>query len=82
VTAIEWFALAVLGAAAVGSGVGLITFRCSASSDRSRSISAEKNRTTVRRVLELGAKVRAAREAGPAQPVTRDAKSRAANDHD
>ncbi|RKE36677.1 hypothetical protein B0G76_2879 [Paraburkholderia sp. BL23I1N1] len=34
----------------------------------------------VRRVLELGAKVRAAREAGAARPVERDAKSRAAND--
>jgi hypothetical protein len=36
----------------------------------------------VRRALELGAKVRAAREAGPARPVTLDAKSRAANDFD
>lgn len=36
----------------------------------------------VRRVLELGAKVRAAREAGPAQPAAIDAKSRAANDRD
>lgn len=34
----------------------------------------------VRRALELGAKVRAAREAGPARPAARDAKTRAAND--
>jgi hypothetical protein len=36
----------------------------------------------VRAVLELGAKVRAAREAGPARPAARDGKARAANDID
>jgi hypothetical protein len=36
----------------------------------------------VRAALELGAKVRAARAAGPAWPAARDGKARAANDND